>query len=131
MLKCLYHLGEADEKPFGLRSASEMQSQRHFKAGKLQNGLRRLRREGLIRKENEKVALTEDGLKAGRRVVRIHRLWELYLTTYLQLPADHVHEDAEAIEHIITPELERELEARLRRPGLDPHKSNIPYEETD
>jgi manganese/zinc/iron transport system permease protein len=42
-----------------------------------------------------------------------------------------VHEDAEAIEHIITPELEKELELQLGYPELDPHEELIPYENKD
>jgi len=61
------------------------------------------------------------------RVVRIHRLWELYLTTYLRIAPDHVHEDAETIEHIITPEMESKLEHLLDYPEKDPHSANIPY----
>jgi manganese/zinc/iron transport system permease protein len=73
------------------------------------------------------MALTEKGVEAGQRITKIHRLWELYLTKYMDLPADHVHDDAEAIEHIITPELEKELEHQLAYPVIDPHDEPIPY----
>jgi Mn-dependent DtxR family transcriptional regulator len=46
----------------------------------------------------------------------------------VHLAADHVHDDAEAIEHVLTPELEAELEAVLARPARDPHAKPIPYE---
>jgi manganese/zinc/iron transport system permease protein len=59
--------------------------------------------------------------------VKLHRLWELYLSTYVKIASDHVHEDAETIEHIITPELEAELERMLEYPEMDPHKEKIPY----
>ena len=48
----------------------------------------------------------------------------------MQLPADHVHDDAEAIEHLITPEIEKELEKQLAYPLIDPHDSPIPYKKT-
>ena len=70
---------------------------------------------------------TQDGLKKGKRVVKLHRLWELYLTQYLRIAPDHVHDDAETIEHILTPELEAQLEKLLDYPDLDPHQSKIPY----
>ena len=63
----------------------------------------------------------------GQRVVKLHRLWEVYLTKYLRIAPDHVHEDADTIEHILTPELEARLEKLLDYPSLDPHKSEIPY----
>jgi manganese/zinc/iron transport system permease protein len=61
-------------------------------------------------------------------MVRLHRLWEVYLSERLNLAADHVHDDAEHIEHILTPELEAELESILARPRFDPHRSPIPYD---
>ena len=61
------------------------------------------------------------------RVVKIHRLWELYLTTHVNIAPDHVHDDADTIEHLMTPELEAELEKTLNYPTVDPHKSEIPY----
>jgi len=71
--------------------------------------------------------LTKEGKDKGQRTVKLHRLWELYLTEYLHIAPDHVHEDADTIEHIITPELEARLEKLLEFPELDPHKSKIPY----
>jgi manganese/zinc/iron transport system permease protein len=59
--------------------------------------------------------------------VKIHRLWELYLTTHLNIAPDHVHDDADTIEHLLTPELEEELERLLDYPTVDPHQSEIPY----
>jgi manganese/zinc/iron transport system permease protein len=57
----------------------------------------------------------------------LHRLWEVYLTDYVQIAPDHVHDDAESIEHVLTPELEEELERLLNRPENDPHAKAIPY----
>ena len=58
--------------------------------------------------------------------MRLHRLWELYLTSKVNIAPDHVHDDAETMEHLITPELEAELERQLDYPQRDPHASNIP-----
>ena len=59
--------------------------------------------------------------------MKLHRLWELYLSRYMKIAPDHVHEDAETIEHVITPALEAELERLMDYPELDPHDSKIPY----
>ncbi|MBU0508569.1 zinc ABC transporter permease, partial [bacterium] len=67
------------------------------------------------------------GSARASRIVRVHRLWEAYLSEYMQLPADHVHRDADQIEHILTPELEAKLEEILERPRVDPHGEPIPY----
>ena len=45
----------------------------------------------------------------------------------MHIASDHVHEDAETIEHIITPEVEAELERILEFPTEDPHDEKIPY----
>jgi manganese/zinc/iron transport system permease protein len=45
----------------------------------------------------------------------------------MKIDPDHVHEDAETIEHIITPELEKRLEKMLEYPEMDPHEERIPY----
>src|SRR5690606_21208422 len=89
-------------------------------------GLKRLKRKGLVERDKDKWKLTQKGIKEAGRIVRLHRLWELYLTKYMQIPAYKVHENAEMIEHIITPELERELEIQLDFPERDPHESIIP-----
>ncbi len=72
--------------------------------------------------------LTDLGRMEGRRVVRLHRLWELYLTERLGMAPDHIHPQAETMEHVITPEIEALLIKELGMPQRDPHKSLIPYE---
>jgi manganese/zinc/iron transport system permease protein len=70
--------------------------------------------------------LTPSGLLLGRKIVRFHRLWEVYLVTYCGVASDRVHPSAEEMEHIITPEIELELEKLLHHPRLDPHQQPIP-----
>ncbi|MGH8015884.1 MAG: metal ABC transporter permease, partial [Candidatus Zixiibacteriota bacterium] len=98
-----------------------------FTTGELGRGLRILLGKGLLEKEGNMYHLSESGVKAGARVTRLHRLWEVYLSRYLELPEDHVHRDAEEMEHIITPEVEKKLEEMLGYPVLDPHHQEIPY----
>jgi manganese/zinc/iron transport system permease protein len=59
-------------------------------------------------------------------VVRNHRLWELYLTNTANYPADHVHDDAERLEHMLPEETVRQLERGLEFPNRDPHGKVIP-----
>jgi manganese/zinc/iron transport system permease protein len=70
--------------------------------------------------------ITKEGLARGQRITRLHRLWEAYLLHHLQFDIDHVHEDADSIEHILTPELELALETILNNPKFDPHGETIP-----
>ncbi len=70
--------------------------------------------------------LAEAGSKKAKRIIRLHRLWEVYLFTCLDVQAQNVHKSAEEMEHIITPELEEELIKLLGDPKIDPHNQEIP-----
>lgn len=70
--------------------------------------------------------LTPLGLQKAARIVRLHRLWEVYLADYLGVGAERVHRNAEEMEHILTPELEQELTLLLKDPQVDPHQQLIP-----
>jgi manganese/zinc/iron transport system permease protein len=98
-----------------------------FTQSELSAALARLQRQGMLEKSANMFRLSDSGITEGARVTRLHRLWEVYLTRYLELPGDHVHRDAEDMEHIITPEMEARLEELLEHPAYDPHKQEIPY----
>lgn len=88
-----------------------------------------LKRQGWIEeKAKNKLKLTKEGRLRAARIVRFHRLWEAYLV-FLGHGAEKVHRSAEEMEHIITPELERELEELLGNPQADPHAQPIPPKE--
>lgn len=127
LLKELYHIGEKDQSPFMERTIAAFMHERFFPEGQLKSGLRRLKRQGLLVSNDGRWKFTQTGYEKGQRMVKLHRLWELYLSEYLKIAPDHVHEDAETIEHVITPELEARLEKMLSFPEKDPHQSQIPY----
>lgn len=127
ILKLFYHLAEQENDFEKWRTADELQLKRKMPESDFFAGIKSLRSKNLLAEENSKWRLTPAGKKAAQRIVRIHRLWELYLNTYLKIAPDHVHEDAEAIEHIITPDMEAQLEKLLHQPDTDPHHMKIPY----
>ncbi len=57
--------------------------------------------------------LSEAGFGEAARTTRNHRLWELYLISYADIAPSHVDRDADSVEHILNPDMVRELEARL------------------
>lgn len=70
--------------------------------------------------------LTVSGAEIGERVLRNHLLWEIYLSEYTDIGTDHIHYDAERIEHVLTPDIVAHLEATLGKRtlgGVDPHRS--------
>jgi manganese/zinc/iron transport system permease protein len=127
VLKALYQLGEENKNFFIQRYPDEIIRRRKFEKDNLMTVLSRLKRQGYVETSGNLWGLTEEGMSRGKRVVKIHRLWEMYLTTQMHIAPDHVHEDADTIEHLLTPELEAELERTLNYPKVDPHKSEIPY----
>ncbi len=88
--------------------------------------LHQLIRLGFVRKNGKYYQLTKDGEKRAAHIVRLHRLWELYLVTNMGLGEEVVHSSAEEMEHILTPEIELKLTKELNNPKLDPHNSPIP-----
>jgi manganese/zinc/iron transport system permease protein len=129
VLKLFYHLGEKDGIFKKQRSTSVLLASRDLRIKELNRGLHLLKKEHWLRKKGDNWLITQSGLNEAKRIIKLHRLWEMYLNQRLKLEPDHVHNDAEAIEHIITPELEKQLEKELNYPTKDPHESVIPYAE--
>jgi manganese/zinc/iron transport system permease protein len=61
----------------------------------------------------------------AKDVIERHRLWETYLVNEMNLAVDHVHRDAEEMEHVLTPEVVEKLKAILKDPLKDPHGKKI------
>ena len=85
-----------------------------------------LHRSGLIERLTGRWQLTAAGRAVAVELVASHRLWETYLSTRLDLPADHVHPPAERMEHFIDRTLREQLVAELDHPDRDPHGKPIP-----
>lgn len=75
------------------------------------------------------VRLTGEGERLALEVLRHHRLLELYLAEHLGVPWDRVHEEADALEHVISADLEARIAAKLGHPTHDPHGAPIPSAE--
>ncbi len=86
------------------------------------------KKRGWTLRETE-ISLTPSGKRQGAYLVRLHRLWELYLTSQLNVKEERVHQSAEEMEHILTPEIEEKLTDLLKNPERDPHQKIIPKRE--
>jgi DtxR family Mn-dependent transcriptional regulator len=79
--------------------------------------VKRLESLGLVSREPyHGVQLTRAGVRVALEVLRHHRLLELYLAEALGMPWDRVHEEAEKLEHAISPELSELIAAKLGNP---------------
>lgn len=74
----------------------------------------------------EGVRLTSAGTALALRVVRRHRLIELFLVKTLDLNWDEVHEEAEHMEHAVSDRLIDRIDSFLGHPEADPHGDPIP-----
>ena len=74
----------------------------------------------------EGVRLTAAGRKLALRILRRHRLIELFLVQTLNLSWDEVHEEAEHMEHAVSDALVDRIDAYLGFPSSDPHGDPIP-----
>lgn len=127
VLRTLYVLGEGKGHLDASFAPTELMKHRSMALQKMASTLEGLRSKGMVRESSPGCfQLTEKGQARAARLTRLHRLWELYLTRKLEIAPDHVHDDAEEIEHILTPELEARLVAALDHPEADPHAKPIP-----
>jgi len=74
------------------------------------------------------VQLTEQGQRVALKIIRKHRLWEVFLVQKLHFSWDEVHEVAEQMEHVHSELLVQRLDAFLEHPRVDPHGDPIPTE---
>ncbi len=72
------------------------------------------------------VELTERGKQEALRLLRRHRLWELFLVEFMKMPWDSVHVQADRLEHATDELLEERLAELLGNPEHDPHGDPIP-----
>ena len=127
LLKDLYLWGERHEEeidqpvPWPFLRGGRAQSGRQVSS--LASRLERL---GLIERLPDGARLTADGLDRALDVVRKHRLWEMYLSRRLQLASDHLHRDAEVMEHALDDDTVARIDDLLGSPTLDPHGRPIP-----
>jgi DtxR family transcriptional regulator, Mn-dependent transcriptional regulator len=82
----------------------------------------RLERDGYITRGPDKVLdFTAEGREHAEGVVRRHRLIERFLTDVLGIPWDEVHEEAERLEHAMSPVLEERMRAAIGDAKTCPH----------
>lgn len=122
-LKAIHRLGGAS----GVVSPADIATALEVKAPSVTGMLKRLADAGWITYTSGSGAqLTAEGLREALRVIRRHRLVELFLTQVLKLDWSEVDAEAEALEHAISPRLEQAIADHLGQPLEDPHGHPIP-----
>ena len=127
-LKAIHNRGGAEKTVSPVVIADDL----GVRAPSVTGMLKRLAEAGWIEYETGVGArLTPAGVAEARRVIRRHRLVELFLTRVLGLDWSEVDAEAEALEHAISPRLEQAIAAHLGEPLEDPHGHPIPTREGD
>ena len=117
-LQTIFWLHEAGLPMTGANVARAMQ----LSAPTVHEMVGRLVRDGYITRAADKsISFTEEGLEQAEAVVRRHRLIERFLTDVLKVPWDDVHEEAERLEHAMSPNLEARMLAAIGDAKTCPH----------
>jgi DtxR family Mn-dependent transcriptional regulator len=125
-LKAIHSLGGAEAMVSPVVIAARLE----VRAPSVTGMLKRLAEAGwIVYEPGTGARLTPRGIAEARRVIRRHRLVELFLTRVLGLDWSEVDVEAEALEHAISPRLEQALAAHLGEPLEDPHGHPIPTRE--
>ena len=118
LLKAILELGEGGETVIAARLAEFLR----ISSPAVSMALKRLRGKGYLRvSRGHSIRLTRQGLRAAGDLVRRHRLIERLLTDVLRMPWEKVHDEADKLEHAISPELEKRLLELFGRKGTCPH----------
>jgi len=127
-LKAIYHVLEGRSFEGEGVSLRELAEKRRETIDEVRGQSRELKTHQMatLHEDGDSVHLTPEGWQRACEIVRNHRLWELYLTNEASIAPDHVHDDAEVIEHVLGEETVRQLERTLNHATKDPHGRPIP-----
>ncbi|MBN2477165.1 MAG: metal ABC transporter permease [Pirellulales bacterium] len=118
LLRTLYELSEPALASPAEISIDQLLRRRAWSRPRAHWLLWRATRSGLVAWGPGGARLTQPGVAEAARLVRAHRLWELFLIRGAHIAPDHVDRDADAIEHLLTPELLGQLQTDLAAAGV-------------
>lgn len=125
-LKVIYHLSSQG----GFAATSDIAAQLDVSAPSVSGMVKRLSETGLIEHVPYRgVQLTAQGRRAALKMIRRHRVLEVYLIQRLGYDWDGVHDEAERLEHAVSDELIERMSGALGHPRYDPHGAPIPTAE--
>ena len=125
-IKAIFMLGESGDSVH----TSELALRLDVRPASVSNMLRRLQEEELVEYTPYRGAvLSAKGERLARRMVRRHRLIERFLTEFLGYDIEDVHDEAERLEHAVSPRFIEAIDRLLERPDIDPHGHPIPTRE--
>ena len=124
ILKKLYH---AEDNGNNLNS-NDIIASLNGSPKKILETIAEMKEKELIGFNNGDIKLTETGMDYALRIIRVHRLWEKYLSEKTGFAKKDWHEIAEKMEHELDSSQTKELAINLGNPRFDPHGDPIPTE---
>ncbi|WP_139957357.1 metal-dependent transcriptional regulator [Flavicella sediminum] len=125
-LKAIFSLSIATSKAISTNAIAE---KLETKASSVTDMIKKLSDKELVHyKKYQGASLTVAGKAIAVRIIRKHRLWEVFLVKHLNFKWDEVHDVAEQLEHIKSTKLTQQLDEYLEFPTHDPHGDPIPDE---
>ncbi|MGF1637132.1 MAG: metal-dependent transcriptional regulator [Cyclobacteriaceae bacterium] len=125
-LKAIYHLSDGGNNSVNTNAIADVLN---TKPASVSDMIRKLSAKEVVDYQKyQGVNVSEQGCQVALKVIRKHRLWEVFLVEKLGLNWDEVHDIAEQLEHIKSPLLIERLDAFLGFPKYDPHGDPIPDE---
>ena len=122
-LKAIYHLSSQG----GFAATSDIAASLEVAPPSVSGMVKRLSETGLIEYVPYRgVTLTPQGRRAALKMIRRHRILEVYLTQQLGYDWGGVHEEAERLEHAVSDTLIERMAGALGQPQYDPHGAPIP-----
>jgi DtxR family Mn-dependent transcriptional regulator len=123
-IKAIYKLIESDGDTV---STNAIAAKMKTKAASVTDMLKKLFVKKLINYQKyQGVSLTPAGEQLALKIIRKHRLWEMFLVEKLDFKWDEVHDVAEQLEHINSDKLIEQIDKFLNFPTVDPHGDPIP-----
>lgn len=123
-LKNIYLL---NQETAGAVTSSNLAGRLEVSVAAVTDMARKLGKQGLVDyKPYKALNLTERGNELALKIIRKHRLWELFLHQVLGLDLLSVHQEAERLEHHTSDELMNRISRFLGHPDFDPHGDPIP-----
>lgn len=122
-LKNIYKLSSNEGKV----TTSSLSEKLQISPASVSEMIKKLAEEGTLTHTPYKgVELTEEGKILALRIIRKHRLWEMFLVEVLHFRWDEIDDEAERFEHIMSDKMEEKIDHVLGHPLIDPHGDPIP-----
>jgi DtxR family Mn-dependent transcriptional regulator len=122
-LKNIYKLSSNEGKV----TTSSLSEKLQISPASVSEMIKKLAEEGTLTHTPYKgVELTEEGKLLALRIIRKHRLWEMFLVQVLHFGWDEIDDEAERFEHIMSDKMEEKIDHVLGHPSIDPHGDPIP-----